>query len=356
MRNKLFYQTVLLLFILLISTLSWADSVKVKYSETTDIFNFIDHLSLWDNELPPKYYDFWKSQYWEPNDGTILKQYAKVRVKYSKNEPSTILPHGKKEDPLAEVFYYADNFDDAFAKLKKDIEPDDLAIIKRTISHFSPKIKKIIRAHKEPSHIIEYFEGFLKEKHVIEYINKICTFYSVDPKNINATVFVVWWPDQKYDLALSIDKSIFIYSALDNVDKEVLNHKKVLFSSVILHELTHHISKLRTSSCKNTLATTVNSCVKELNIPSQKYLYLMEEPLAVILGQMLYIEKFHPEHYNYTEDWYANPLINALARLGKPLVNEYLSQNKPMDNEFIKLYFALVMEMMAASDVAMSKV
>lgn len=359
MKGNFSHKYLMLVFLMLISCNIFATPIQVKYSESVDIFNFIDHLSLWDAELPTQYFDFWKKNQataqTTANDQKILKEYAKVRIKYSKNIPPSIFPHGKKEDPIAEIFYYSEGFEEAYSKLAKQIHPKDLAVIKKTIDHFNPKVKKIIKSYQAPNNIVKYFDDFLKEEHVIQYINKICMFYSVDPKMINATIFIVWWPNQKFDQALSIDKSIFIYSALDNSDPSIFSDKKISLSSVVMHELTHHISKLRTASTKNSLASTADSYAKKLKLSPQNYLYLMEEPLAVILGQMLYLEKHHSDYYNYTDDWYANPLINALARLNKPLVNEYFSANRPIDHDFIKAYFSLITEMIAATDVALTK-
>ena len=51
-----------------------------------------------------------------------------------------------------------------------------------------------------------------------------------------------------------------------------------------------------------------------------KKLRILEEPLAVAIGQMLFLESFHSERINPHARWYRNEWVNTAAPAAFPIV------------------------------------
>lgn len=325
-------------------------AIEVKYSQIADFFNFMDNLSQWGASTSDEYYIFWEKNYLEPNDIKILKKYATIRKKHFKDIQNVIFPTNQTEDPIADVFYHAKNIQDALKGLEKILTTDELQIIKETVEHFKKRIDLIISSDNKQAKMAVYFDGFLKEKNVSEYIDAICNFYSVKYRDIKTTIFTVWWPTNKKYEAICIGKTILIYgSFLQEMPKDI-SFIKAELSSILLHELTHSISKARPESQKKLLSSTAQRYATELNITRDKYIFLVEEPLAVILGQMIFLERTFPQYYKYMDNWYSNAWIKSMARLAKPLVFEYLSHHRPMDKVFVENYMKLISELIQANE------
>src|SRR5690606_8312150 len=62
---------------------------------------------------------------------------------------------------------------------------------------------------------------------------------------------------------------------------------------------------------------------------------LVEEPLAVTVGQMYYLQTLIPEQFDFFEEFYNNPWVNVISKLAYPMVWHYLSNSKPIDDLFI---------------------
>lgn len=62
---------------------------------------------------------------------------------------------------------------------------------------------------------------------------------------------------------------------------------------------------------------------------------LLEEPLAVVFGQMLYLDEFDKGRFKKTTNWYRNDWINEYAQALYPIAKRALKNGKKMTSNFI---------------------
>ena len=101
-----------------------------------------------------------------------------------------------------------------------------------------------------------------------------------------------------------------------------------------LHEFTHAVSSQQTDAQKKIFTEVfLKGCPKAKTLKKNE---VLEEPLAVALGQMLYLDTYHPIRYQTTKSWYAGKWVGELAKQIYPLVKSYYSNRRKKDSEFIE--------------------
>jgi hypothetical protein len=62
---------------------------------------------------------------------------------------------------------------------------------------------------------------------------------------------------------------------------------------------------------------------------------LVEEPLAVIIGQAIYTKKFDPKNFSYTAKWYNEKWINLFSKLAYPYVSEAFQRGERLNEKMM---------------------
>ena len=106
-------------------------------------------------------------------------------------------------------------------------------------------------------------------------------------------------------------------------------------SDIAMHELIHSISKLQSLEVKQSLTKEFyNRC--KFDYKKIKRYYVLEEPLAVIFGQMYYQEKYQPKRFKFEVNWYNNKLIDSLSKLYYPVVKKHFVEGKVIDSNLME--------------------
>ena len=92
---------------------------------------------------------------------------------------------------------------------------------------------------------------------------------------------------------------------------------------IVLFSLVHNISAHQPLEQKQRLSEVFLKKFK--GMPKIKRMDILEQPLAVIFGEILYLKKFNPTRYQkekYYVHWFNQVWINMLAKLWTPLIEE----------------------------------
>jgi hypothetical protein len=69
---------------------------------------------------------------------------------------------------------------------------------------------------------------------------------------------------------------------------------------------------------------------------SERRSNMLEEPLAVAIGQMLFLKSFDPKRFSKEGNWYRNPWVNQYAQALFPLVDKTFAKSGRLDRAFIQ--------------------
>ena len=312
-------------------------SIEVFYSESADIFEILDNLSDWWPEFVWKeYQEYWLNNFaLNKSDRVLLKKYSKIRKKYYndidgkeghplKNRNGFFSTAGSIDaDPVAKAFYSSNLLEEALLKVKKIVSKEEYEFLVKFYAAFSGRYTKLIEESKSGFQgSIQKTKGSLSNPKISEYFNKVASFYNVNER-LQYRVLYVWWPPLSRTNATPT--GLFLV-----MRQNPLKHKNLDFSDIVAHEINHSISAHQPIEQKKWLT---DEFLKICPIQDKLKRYrIMEEPLAVTFGQLVFNEKFRSKKFSISENLYRNPWINSFSRIiFLPLKTRFESGEKIID-------------------------
>lgn len=338
--------TVIILFGLLCSVQLEALTFCVKYSKSIDLLNFMDKLSDWESgPVAEEYKLFWdKNNYKSQHDQKHLLAFKEVRKKYYFRDSSNIFAQNNyNQDVISRAFYTYDEPKKALLNLKSNISYLDFIKFQKSINYFSERITKVIagQSHRKA---IKNLNEILDKDEIQAYIKQICNFYNVDFDKLHINIaFNHTLEDVDETAFMNLDTIVlsdFTYKKNIYINEEKYDFFQTIDNaSILMHEIAHLISSNASTEQKENLTKVFESNFNlPQNVTLQKKLYLLEEPLAVILGQILFTRKIAPEYYIKSQNWYADSWVNTIAKLKEKTVARYLEENKSVDDKLVKSF------------------
>lgn len=305
-------------------------SINVVYKEPANIFTVMDQVSEWNKDFCKTVYkNYWKGKYpFSKADQNYFARYKKLREKYFINADSNIKDVTKAksglfveaesltEDPLAKVFYSSETLTEAFNKLSGVLTPEEIKFLQEFYQHFEKKYQSILEESKKLIKVAKDSSAPMQDRKLVVYLKKIALFYQ-SKLGENYTVLYVWAPLGKETFAFPAG-DFLIMQCHPNTPAE-----NVPGPDVIVHEIIHTISARQPLEQKQELTKVFLEKFKGAG--KVERLKILEEPLAVVWGQVLYLKKFNPALYeqeNYRMIWYNHPWVRVYAQLLTPLMEE----------------------------------
>jgi len=330
-----------MLVFLLFSPLAFAGvQIEVAYREPADIFDIMDSVSQWwPGFTEVEYQKYWDKKFGsDEKDKELFKKYGSFREKYY-NDPDQKEKDPLKNrngffstlgsinaDPVAEAFYSSSSMAEAFGKLKKIITPKEFGFLKDFYKHFEPRYSQLTTESKKVfPKAVTLVKKSTSRKGIREYLERVADFYNVKV-DVTYTVIYVWWPPLNRTYASPTGKYLVMrYNPI--------KHSKYDDSDIVMHEIIHTISAKQSLKQKKTLTKEfLNKCSINGKMES---LRILEEPLAVIFGQMLFIKQFIPNKFRFDSNWYSKPWISMFAKLSMPVVEENFKAGKSINDNLI---------------------
>lgn len=317
---------------------------NIKCSESIEILNFMDKLSGWESgSAAEPYKSFWiKNNHQKKYDEKYLLLFKEIRKKYYAQNSSGLFIHNTySQDIISTAFYDYDQINKSLLNLKANISYPDYIKFQSAIRYFTQRVNNVV-TNQSHEKTIQNLKKVMNQVEIKDYIKNICDFYNVDFEKLHINIVL------SYTLE-NVDEDAFIN--LDTIVLSDFTHKKNIYTnekngvffqnidniSVLMHEIVHLISSKAHIDQKKSLSKIFETHFKYTqNLSSQKKMFMIEEPLAVILGQILFTRKFSPEYYEKSQNWYANSWVNIIAKLNEKSVARYLEEKKVIDLKLVR--------------------
>jgi hypothetical protein len=314
-----------LIFLLLAAASSARGELRIQagYSEAADLFSMMDNLSLWSpngfNE--PEYREYWTEVFdWSEEDQAWADRYRAYRERtYSdpgqaEQDPRTASDglfakrssFAETADPLASHFTGAASVESALATLDAMAAAEDARMLRGFYAHFEPRWRQILSESAAFADRATALGDELSGPKVDAYLRRVSDFYAVDiDREFNA--FFVWWPPINRTAADIGGRTFFIRS-------HPLRHAgEGGWSEIVMHEVIHYISAHQAPEQKQALtARYLEACPAQIDTG---FFQLLEEPLAVAIGNAAFAAYVKGTPLAPHESWYWMPTPSVMGRL-----------------------------------------
>ncbi len=332
-------------------------TIIARYSKVSNIFSTMDQVSnWWPGFTESEYQSYWKVRFGlSDEDQKLFNTYEKLRWRYYndpdqtekdplKNRNGFFAMLGSIEsDPLASIFYSSNTFDEAMERVNNLVSKEDFKFLKDFYKHFESNYSKIIKETEVFEVTSKNVNKIISNNEINNFYDKVRAYYNVKD-DINYEVLFVWWPPQKKTLATPSGKYLLMY-----YNPEL--HKDFTEQDVVFHEVVHTISMRQPLEQKQKFTKLfLDNCSVGAKI---KKTVILEEPLAVSIGQILFMEKFFPTKLNYSDSLYNNPWISSFGRIITPLVRSDFEKNKSMDEKTILSFSKLCSELVGSARIVL---
>lgn len=320
----------------------FASEFQVKYFQHIDIYNFLENLSEWDSSHSLKSYkEYWKeNKLSQNNDAFHLNNFKKIKLKYYYfPKESFFAVNDQNEDRIKNSFFNRKSYKQTYVALSEFLTNQELKEFNDCYNYFNARIIKIIGSKYSYEFILEKLNALNYNTSTIAYIKQTKAFYKTPTLNNKAAaVYLVWQPEQGGSIAYYINKNI-ILSLKDSDKLRDLGEKRfVELTTILLHEMMHYYSSIADKNSRLEFSSIINKSLNIQSINKIKLGLIIEEPLAVILGQQLFYKKYKKEYYNPYDNVYQDDWVKLMVLLVTPLVEHYIYYNYPMDQSFMSQY------------------
>lgn len=340
---------------LLVSTVHAKIKITVEYSEAANYFDIMDNVSNWWDGFTEVEY----SKEWEKRNGPnseadiqLFSKYKDLRQKFyddpdqKEKDPlknrngffSTL--SSATADPIAGAFYSSLTMEDAYKKLADKLSNDEIAFLRSYYDHFKEKAQSFLKESEGFRTILPKVKKSLSSEKVNRYFSQVTAFYNVKP-SLEYRIIFVWFPPIKRSMASPTGNFLIMrYNPTEDL-KMAADDTDIAF-----HEVVHVISNYQPLEQKKSIT---EAFLKSCNVTQLKKLTILEEPLAVIFGQIIFLENFNPAKLKAGQSLYNNPWISVYAKLLHPVVKDYLKNKKTISDDFIQSAGKVCNELVQAS-------
>jgi hypothetical protein len=295
--------------------------VSVRYSQAADVFELLDNVSnWWPGYSNAEYRQFWMKQLpLTADDERLLVQYARIRERYfdktgqSNEDPATseggvfTARATLAADPLGDAFLGSQTIDEALRRLEGIAERGEIDFLRQLYAKFESRYLPLVTAHEQASQAsITETMRTLSSPAFGEWIARLERYFNVPRQERAYEALYVWWPDSMRVTATPHGRYLELRAL-------VKPGEKLNAGAVISHEVVHVLSALQPSPQKRSLT---DSFLRECPAPAVVgRLETIEEPMAVVLGNMLFTKRFRPERYRYAKRWHGQERVDVYAKL-----------------------------------------
>lgn len=316
-------------------------AMTAHYSEAANVFQILDCTSQWWEDFcgdNGEYRKDWAKRF--PITGEDLKyfaQYKRIREKYYRDPDQAEKDPRKNRnglfsslgalaaDPIAERFYEVDTVPEALNRLRSVIHEDDRRFLVDFYAHFEKQISIYLRESLPLKAMAKQVGQSISQKKYGVFLDEILRFYKVT-ESVDYKVLFVWWPPLDRDFAVPVSRFLIM-------SENPVRHKDVSKVDIVFHEVVHTISARQPLEQKQGLTKAFLSiCQPPSGVKKGK---ILEEPLAVAIGQMLFLDKFDRTKFEREKNWYRDDWVNQFAPSIFPFIRAEFKEGKTIADGFI---------------------
>ncbi len=347
-------KVIALLFLLVINSFFQVEAKpfdgKLYYSEATDVFNLMDHVSNFRFNKLPIYRQQWERKFpISLEEQNLFKRYIQLRHKYYKSRKLEGFDQNKllfthqfipQFDFIADCFYTSRSVAEAFKKLRKKLKPEELKFLTTFYKHFQKKIGFFLKESTQFSQKLKALNKEIKKYKLQQTIKKMANFLGVAKRNMQFNMQFVWWPSEQGPLVTYGHNVVLLhYNPISQTDAiDIKQIAEMVMRAVIYRmpfNLKQNLSKRFFQECKP----------QGIN-----YENILERPLMVLAGA-IYAEKNikKKKEFNLFEHWDDNPWVNAYVKMIFPALEQAFSRKENISVSFIQNAAAACSELVTLS-------
>ncbi|MBI3547776.1 MAG: hypothetical protein HY078_01865 [Elusimicrobia bacterium] len=308
---------------------------KARYREAVNAFMILDCVSEWRPEFCGD-----KGAYrrdWDrrgaatEEDKALFQQYgdAMIRQRWHGVAPDDELfgmPY--QGGPVEEAFYDAETIEDALARAAPSLSTEDAAFFARFYAHFKPRLESYLKENAPFVGAAAAMDARLRNPEYGRFFAEVQKFFGVQI-DLDYTALYVWWPPIDYDLAFAVGARLILQKNPADISERS--------DSIVFHEVVHTITARQDPRRKKRLARAfLDGFPPECNIGAVPRTVLLEEPLAVTIGQMLFWKRFHPDRFASETNWYNEPWVNRFSPAMFPVIERAFAEGRVLDEELLR--------------------
>lgn len=321
MRTSRLAVAILTIFVAATPRSAAPQAAAVHYRQAADVFELLDNVSdWWPGYTDARYRSDWiRTIGLSAADDTLLSRYAKLRVRYfdkrgqSNEDPSTsegglfTARATLDADPVGDVFYRSATVSEALGRLDGRVAPDDMQFLRYFYAHFERRYLPLVTEHERAVQAsLAETNRTLESSTFATWIGALERFFDVPIQEQRYDALYVWWPDSLRVVANPRGRFLVLRALIKPGEK--LN-----VGDVVVHEAIHVIAARQTSVQKRSISDAfLRDCPPT---PAIGRLSVIEEPLAVVFGNMLFTRTFRPDRYRYAKRWYGDESVDLYAKL-----------------------------------------
>lgn len=293
----------------------------VSYSETADLFSTMDNVALWwEGFNDPSWRAEWERRFgWSAADQEWAERYAEYRHR-TYSDPSQQMdlatsPHGlfassetnaEGSDPLARYMLSQGSIEAALGGLDAFAGADDAMMLRGFYRHFQPRWRTLLAESAPLGEIARQLQADLGVEGIDDFIGRLEYFYRASAGG-EFRIFITRFPAGPGSMAEVVEgQNLMLHMPVD------MPYADGDWGTIVMHELVHYISSRQPAEQKRRLS---DRFLKLCPVPEGAgRLWMLEEPLAVALGQAAYSQLVLGEPLDPRTNWYAVPWIDVTAR------------------------------------------
>ncbi|MFZ3229030.1 MAG: hypothetical protein WA160_02405 [Pseudobdellovibrio sp.] len=335
-------------------------AVSVEYSEAANVFDLLDNVSnWWEGFCEEEYQKFWSQKFGlTESDKQLFSEYKILREKYYKDPDQAEKDPLKNRngffstlssvtaDPVAEAFYSSEKLSDAYKNLEAILTVEELGFLKKFHKQFEDNYAVLLKESASFKKIAKIANLAFKKPSIKVLFDDASRFYGVK-EDLSYRVLYVWWPPIERSQSSPTGKFLLMrYNPIKHADIAGKD------ADIVFHEIVHTISARQGLNQKQALTKEfLKACPVQYRM---KKLKVLEEPLAVAIGQLLYLKRVEPKRLDLSAKAYNDPWISAYGKMLFPVVDEYM-KNKRGIVDFVKPATAICNELVKMSEKLVTK-
>lgn len=318
--------------------------IVVAYSESADLFSLMDNTSdWWAGFTNPSYRKEWEERFgWSETDQLWANRYAEFRRRtFSDPSQGTTIEtsrHGlfasretnaADSDPLAAYMIDAPDIRSALRGLERHFGARDARMLRGFYNHFRPKWQVLLAESGGFHGHAKSLDRRMRSAANDPFIQRVGEFYQVDVAGEFRVFFTRFPPGNATSAEVLAGNTLLLHSPPD------LPEEKGDWDSIVIHELVHYISARQPDALKRSMTDRFLARCKLPKGAGRNW--MIEEPLAVAVGQAAYSQMVLGKPLDRRTNWYAVPWVDLTARtLEASVLSAMMSDVALADTEIVE--------------------
>ncbi len=310
---------------------------KIYYSEATDVFTLMDHVSGFRLNALTAYSESWtKKHKITLEEQNLFDEYIKLRTKYYAQKKFENLDQTKllfshifvpQFDLIADAFYTSQGVGEALKKLQKKLKPTEVVFLQKFYKAFKKKIVVFLKESSLYSQKLKAINKDIKKYKMRGTIKKMVSFLGVPRKLMDFRLVFVWWPSSRGPKVTYGHNVVLLhYNPISHTEN--MNFRQI--AKMVMRAVIH---RMPFNQKQNLSKRFFQECLPK-GINSEN---ILERPLMVLAGSVYpYKNSTKKKEFNLYQKWDENPWINSYVKLIYPALEQAIGKKENISVHFIQ--------------------